>query len=167
MDSQEVREGQQFGRLIVMTVGVVVNGRRGARCRCSCGTERNVTVSNLLDGRTRSCGCLRAEIVSAAKRVHGTGYEDYRYRTWRTIIGKCYRESHQDYRYYGGRGIKMAEEWRADFPAFAAYLDSALGPRPDGYTLDRVDNDGDYEPGNLRWATRSQQALNRRRRRRE
>jgi hypothetical protein len=94
--------------------------------------------------------------------IHGIGYEDYRYRLWKTIKGKTLRPTHHDFAYYGGRGITMHEPWIKDFTAFAAYLDANLGPRPEGTTLDRINNEGNYEPGNLRWATRSQQALNRR-----
>ena len=137
-----------------------------AWCRCTCGTERRVAISNLIHvdpaRASRSCGCLKRERSSAAHYKHGVGGEDYRYRLWYSIKRRCFSQSWQDYHQYGGRGITMYEPWVRDFPAFASWLDANLGPRPEGGSIDRVDNDGNYEPGNLRWATRADQARNRR-----
>lgn len=153
--------GQEIGR---WTVVEVLSGTH-ATCRCVCGTERRCQVSNLLAASphgSRSCGCLKRELTGARRRSHRTGYEDYRYRLWRSIKKRCLAPASDDYRYYGGRGITMHEAWAADFARFAEDLEREFGPRPDGLTLDRVDNDGHYEPGNLRWATMAEQSRNRR-----
>lgn len=82
------------------------------------------------------------------------------------MLARCTNPAARSYRDYGGRGITVCPEWRADFWAFVAYVADNLGERPDGHTLDRIDNDGNYEPGNVRFATRSEQNRNRRSRKR-
>ena len=144
--------GQRFGRLtVVELVGSTKSGKRKWLCRCDCG-ERTVSYTyNLRGGHTRSCGCLHGE-------KHGkSGTPEY--RAWSAMIERCANPNHQYFEYYGGRGIRVCAEWRASFSAFF----SDMGPKPTPqHTVDRVDGDKDYEPGNCRWADKYQQAQNRR-----
>lgn len=163
--------GQRFGRWVVIAhdrtvpTAAVPSGRPGALCECDCGTRRVVAVGNLLRA-SRSCGCLHREIVSATNkkikatqnRTHGLSYT-YLYTTWRCMMRRCYDSQLHSYSYYGGRGINVDKSWH-DVAAFADYVRRELGNRPTGYTLDRIDNDGNYEPGNVRWASRVVQRHN-------
>ena len=120
-----------------------------------------VRQNDLMTGNTKSCGCLHEEAMreQTGPRTHGLT-RHYMYRTWANMLRRC--ENPQDHFYYryGGRGITVCERWH-DVKLFIADIESLLGFRPPGMTLDRKDNDGNYEPGNVRWATAAEQVANR------
>jgi len=161
-----VNVGDVFGRLTVLEL---VPGHRPsiglsprARVVCECGEERVVDRGHLRTGHTRSCGCLNREVVAGLFRTHGHasgGALTPEYLAWENAKDRTTNPNDPAWRHYGGRGITMADEWLHDFAAFFAHI----GPKPDpSLTLDRIDNDRGYEPGNVRWATRVQQRANRR-----
>lgn len=159
--------GRTFGRLTVLERGEnTPTGKVRWVCRCECGRIALVWADSLRTGMSRSCGCLQKEWVTARNTTHGHamgGKETKGYLAWHDAKHRCFNPRNKQYRNYGGRGITMAAEWVNDVAAFLAHIGPAPGPE---YSVDRINNDGHYEPGNVRWATPQEQRANQRPRRR-
>lgn len=148
--------GKRFGRLTAIKLFLVRGGKHIWIFRCDCGIEVTARKSHVLSGGTKSCGCLKREESVKRFTTHGmTGATEY--NIWMSMLARCNNPKHSAYKNYGGRGINVCRRW-SKFENF--YAD--MGPRPKARTLDRIDNDGNYEPSNCRWTTWKQQASNRR-----
>jgi hypothetical protein len=153
--------GRRFGMWKALTLAPS-NRRGGAMwlCRCDCGSEKTVPADTLIKGRSNSCGCKSNEFRSERCKKHGhtwIGGASGTYSSWSAMLQRCENANHKQYADYGGRGINVCERWRK-FENFLA----DMGNRPDGRSLDRISNNGNYEPSNCRWATYSEQTKNRR-----
>jgi len=155
----------QFGKLTAIGA---FRERRGtqkvtlATCHCSCGVEKDIELRNLKRGSTKSCGCLKLELFSKRFLRHGDARKGQiapEFYSWTAMIDRCSNPNRSDYKYYGGRGITVCDEWKRSYEVFLAYI----GRKPSSdMSIDRINNDGNYEPGNIRWATKSEQVHNRR-----
>lgn len=150
--------GNKFGRWTIIKAVPYTGTKTTWLCRCECGTTRKVRLSSLRNGDSVSCGCYAEELKT--KYESGKGTDTPEYWVWSCMIQRCHNPKASSYHNYGGRGIKVCQEWKDSFLKFFNHIGSRPTPT---HSIDRINNDGNYEPGNVRWATRHEQNLNTRR----
>jgi hypothetical protein len=158
---------QVFGRLLALYMDHKDKfGQPMWRCLCACGETTTVQRSNLKSGATLSCGCLHSERarerykqIGRLRQTHGEAGATPEYRAWASMKRRCFNPNVWNYKNYGGRGITVCPQWAGSFEAFLA----DVGRKPSQkHVLDKINNNGNYEPGNVRWATMSESNKNRR-----
>ncbi len=148
--------GQKFGRLTAIEeVKSPEKNYTRWLCKCECGNEKVIARASLRSGETESCGCLQKEEVSKRRKTHGLS-RTKEYYSWKSMLNRCYNMKDVGYKNYGGRGITVCEEWRESFETFL----KDMGKSPEGSSIDRINNDGNYCPENCKWSTKQEQNSN-------
>jgi len=156
-------EGDLLGNKIIFIKDIESdnNNKRQGLFKCYCGNQFQSRISDIKSFKVKSCGCLNLMNITKHGDGKNTSKHHYLYKGHQDIKTRCYNKNHVAYKNYGGRGIKLYKPWH-HYPTYKQYIETNLGERPEGYSLDRINNDGDYEPDNIRWATRKEQQNNRR-----
>lgn len=152
--------GKKFGRLTVVEISGRTNRQQVTwRCLCECGNYTVVSNTGLQSGNTKSCGCLKHDIlIRRNKKGSDPDKKTRLYRIWQRMKYRCENEQSSDYKYYGGKGVSVCENWKNDFQSFKKW--ALINGYNDDLTIDRINVNGNYEPSNCKWATMAQQCIN-------
>lgn len=156
----KINIGNKYGMLTVVSVyeGCKEGVHDKFLCKCECGNEAVVQAGHLLSSHTKSCGCIQKKVASERLKTHGKAHTKI-YEIWSALKSRCNNPNNKRYNKYGGRGIKVCDEWNKSFEAF--YNWSINNGYSDTLSIDRIDVNGNYEPSNCRWTTNKEQCRNR------
>lgn len=151
----DIQIGEKYNNLTIIKEVEKRNNRRHFLCKCDCGNEKIIRIDGITSGHAKTCGCLQLQVA----KKHGF-FGTRIYQTWVQMKARCFNEQHKHYKDYGGRGITVCDEWKDDFMTY--YYWSIDNGYAENLSIDRIENDGNYEPSNCRWVSMQMQANNKR-----